>query len=138
MPFPSGSYLIRHQTTEVVIARNLIEDRSLLPKRTVVYPSDMDKNSAVWNIESLDDGHYRLSNRGGVAAGINGELYNKLIPTSDNEEWDIRPGSGPDTFTISNSDGGWALPSTQENTQVAVKNGSPGDQWIITPATPED
>lgn len=41
MSFPNGYYIIKHQRSGKIVARHLVEDRSLLPKKVLVLPDGL-------------------------------------------------------------------------------------------------
>ncbi|KZP34705.1 hypothetical protein FIBSPDRAFT_1035686 [Athelia psychrophila] len=133
MSLPTGLYIIKHQPSGKVVSRNIREDLSLRPKQVLVLPDGIDDPyTSTWVVESLGSGNYHFSNKGGTASVIKGKIYANLLPSLGNDVWQVKAGSGPNVFQITNSEGlNWGVPVTEDFSQVAVSP-SP-DYFVITP-----
>jgi len=120
---PSGQYFIRCE--DVFAGRNFVEDRSGNPKR-VYCPADR-PGPQVWEIERLDNGHYKLKARGAPVGTIDNLLYALLIHQERADEWIItlRPTPGPrPVYTIERASDrlGWIKSTNVEEPQIAVRH----------------
>ncbi|KAG8999308.1 hypothetical protein FRB94_006239 [Tulasnella sp. JGI-2019a] len=120
----NGNFIIRHKATSYAIGRHLVEDKSLLPKRILSLPQNIEVPK--WDIKH-NNGHYTMKARGGTVAAINGSVSALLMEEPDaRDKWDITavPQHGDNTYIIeltveSNDDGqGWMLPENEPETQI--------------------
>lgn len=118
----TGSYIITTAVNNSYVGRQLVEDRSLNPKKVFILSKE-DKAPYVgnvtrrnlhkveahfsppqkWNIEALPGDRYRLKNGGGAVGVFRGRIYSFLMEEEDHspEEWVItpRPQNGINVYT---------------------------------------
>nr|VWO99539.1 Regulator Ustilago maydis 1 protein [Ganoderma boninense] len=150
MSLTSGQYYITTADGGFPIGRRLAEDRSLLPKGIFKLPLGTESVPPIadvsppffplppftfhtpvfcvvrqWDVEKLDNGNYKLRNRGAIVGGTVGHLFAFLMEdgaATVTTEWTIRSDTartqdGAAAYVITEAGGsinGWLVPTLSE------------------------
>ncbi|KAM5542125.1 hypothetical protein V8D89_004208 [Ganoderma adspersum] len=117
MSLEGGNYYITSVDGGFPIGRKTAEDRSLRPKGIYKLPQGTE---SMWTVERLDNGNYKLQNRGAIVGGALGHLFAFLIPeeaAAATTEWTFKRdelNKDPNAFIILEANGhdGWVAPDS--------------------------
>ncbi|KAF9523925.1 hypothetical protein CPB83DRAFT_774718 [Crepidotus variabilis] len=119
---PTGHYIVKSVSAKKFIGRSPHEDRSLLPKRVMVLPEDIQAPLLVFNNSGKET---QISTGGAPTAVIDGKLFSILLEVPPGEKWTVEavPQSGPNRYIVVTQDksAGWVLNDNEPETQITVR-----------------